>query len=112
MGSLNPAAADRMSLLVAVDDPTPGQVIRGELDDHPVLRKDPDIVLTHLATDMGEYAMTVLELYPEHRVREWLHNPAFDLDGPVLLRHVLRCPALGCSTVDTGEDQRLLTAGS
>src|SRR5262245_21495771 len=41
-------------LLVPVDDATTGQVVRRELHHDPVLREDPDVVLTHLAADVGE----------------------------------------------------------
>ena len=36
-------------LLVAVDDSSPGQVVRRQLDDDSVLGKDADVVLPHLA---------------------------------------------------------------
>jgi hypothetical protein len=77
-------------LLVSVHDPPAGEVVRRELDDDPVLGQDADIVLPHLATDVGQDSMTVCQLYPEHRVRKRLDNSAFDLDGPVFFGHVLR----------------------
>src|SRR4051812_5960471 len=79
-------------LLVAVDDASSGQVVRRELDHHAVLGEDPDVVLTHLAADVREDPVPVLQLHAKHRVGERLDDPALDLDGPVLLRHVLRCP--------------------
>src|SRR5690625_7908363 len=42
-------------LLVAVDDATPGEVVRAQLDDDPVLREDPDVVLTHLPGAVREH---------------------------------------------------------
>src|SRR5947199_2809650 len=39
-------------LLVPVDDPTAGQVVRRELHHDPVFRKDADVVLPHLAADV------------------------------------------------------------
>lgn len=36
-------------LLVAVDDPAAGQVVRAQFHHYTVLRKDPDVVLTHFA---------------------------------------------------------------
>src|SRR5688572_16738944 len=77
-------------LLVAVDDPAAGQVVRAELDDDAVLREDPDVVLAHLARDVGEHLVAVGQLDPEHRVRESLDHRALDLDDTVLLRHILR----------------------
>src|SRR5690606_15310897 len=77
-------------LLVAVDDPAAGQVVRAQLDHHPVLREDPDVVLTHLARDVSENLVPVAQLDAEHRVRQSLDHGALDLDDTVLLRHVLR----------------------
>src|SRR3954466_11243320 len=74
-------------LLVAVDDATAGQVVGRELHDHAVFGQDADVVLAHLAADVGEHPVPVLQLDPEHRVGQRLDNATLDLDGPVLLRH-------------------------
>src|SRR3954449_1971593 len=79
-------SADRL-LLVAVDDATARQVVGRELHDHAVLGQDADVVLAHLAADVGEHPVSVLQLDPEHRVGQRLHDATLDLDGPVLLRH-------------------------
>src|SRR5690349_8341720 len=76
-------------LLVAVDDPATGQVVRAELDHYAVLGEDPDVVLTHLARDVSENLVTVGQLNPEHGVRESLDDRALDLDDTVLLGHSL-----------------------
>src|SRR6478736_6729915 len=76
-------------LLVPVDDPATGQVVGRQLNDNPVLGKDPDVVLTHLAADVGENLVPVAELHAEHRVRKSLDNRALDLDHAFFLRHVL-----------------------
>src|SRR5450756_1831107 len=81
-------------LLVAVDDAAAGQVIRAELHHDAVLREDPDVVLAHLALDVGEHLVPVRELDPKHRVRESLDHAALDLDDTVLLCHILRCLSL------------------
>ena len=47
-------------------------------------------MLPHLAADVRENLVAVLLLDSEHRVGEWLDHAALDLDGPVLLAHVLR----------------------
>src|SRR4051812_15937413 len=78
--------ADRR-LLVPVDDATTGQVVGRELHDHAVLGQDADVVLAHLAADVGEHPVPVLQLDPEHRVGQRLDDATLDLDGPVLLRH-------------------------
>src|SRR3954447_12227936 len=80
--------ADRL-LLVAVDDATAGQVVGRELHDHAVLGQDADVVLTHLAADVGEHSVPVLQFDPEHRIGQRLDDATFDLDGPVFLRHAL-----------------------
>ena len=80
-------------LLVAVDDAASRQIVGRQLHDHPILRQDADIVLAHLAADVRENPMTVFQLDPKHRVGQWFHHPALDLDRPVLLGHVLRVPA-------------------
>src|SRR5215212_2812556 len=74
-------------LLVPVDDATPGQVVRRELHHHSVLGEDPDVVLTHLAADVGEHLVSVGQLDPEHGVGEGLHDGALDLDHAFFLRH-------------------------
>src|SRR5690606_3730262 len=76
-------------LLVAVDDPPAGQVVGRKLHHDPILGQDADVVLPHLAADVGQHPVAVGELDPEHRVRKRLHHSALDLDGPVLLRHIL-----------------------
>src|SRR3954447_5540654 len=89
-GSLAVSARNGTGLPAPVDDPTAGEVVRRDLDDDPVLREDPDVVLPHLAADVGEDLVPVAQLDPEHRVRESLDDGAFDLDYAFFLRHVLR----------------------
>src|SRR5690606_19775318 len=73
--------------LVAVDDAAPVEVIGAQLDDHPVLGKDADVVLANLSGDVREHHVPVVELDAEARVRERLRDRALDLDHSVLLRH-------------------------
>src|SRR6476660_10209183 len=77
-------------LLVAVDDPTSREVVRRELHHDAVLGEDPDVVLAHLAADVGKDLVPVAQLDPEHRVRESLDDGALDLDHTFFFRHVLR----------------------
>src|SRR5262245_41303810 len=77
-------------LLVAVDDPPAGQVVRREFDDNPVLGQDADVMLPHLAADVRQNLVAIGELDPEHGIREWLDYAPFDFDGAVFLRHILR----------------------
>src|SRR3954462_60108 len=75
--------------LVPVDDATPGEVVRRELHHHAVLGEDPDVVLAHLAADVGENLVPVAQLDAEHGIRQGLHYGALDLDHAFFLRHVL-----------------------
>ncbi len=76
-------------LLVAVDDPAAGQVVRGQLNDHAVLREDADVVLAHLARNMGKHLVTVAQLNAEHRVGQRFDHGSFDLDDTVFFGHSL-----------------------
>ncbi len=51
-------------------------------------------MLPHLAADVGEDLVSVLQLNAEHRIGQRLDNTSLDLDGPVFLRHILRDPGL------------------
>src|ERR1700722_14880838 len=79
-----------MPLLVPVDDAATAQVVRTELDDHPVIRQDPDVVHPHLPADVGEYLVPVVQLHSEEGIRQCLPHRALDLDGAVFLGHILR----------------------
>ena len=61
-------------LLVAVDDAAAGEVVRRELHDDSVLGEDPDVVLPHLAADVGKHAVAVRQLDAEHRVGQRLDD--------------------------------------
>src|SRR3954447_24115071 len=84
------------SLLVPVDDPTSREVVRRELHHHAVLGEDPDVVLAHLAADVGQDLVPVAQLDPEHRVRESLDDGALDLDHTFFFRHVLTSVSASC----------------
>ena len=79
-----------LPLLVPVNDAAAAQVIRAELNDHPVIRQDPDVVHPHLAADVSQDLVSVVQLHPEKCVRERLHDRSLDLDGAVFLGHALR----------------------
>src|SRR5581483_685192 len=67
-------------LLVSVGDPTAIEVVRRELDLDPVAGQDADVVAPHLARDVAEHLVPVVELDLEHRVREGLDDLALHLD--------------------------------
>src|SRR4029453_14990433 len=85
------------SSLVPVDDAPPAQVVRGQLDQDAVARQDPDEVLPHLAGNVGENAVLVVQLDAEHRVREGFEHLGLDLDR-FFFRHDSSTPARRGST--------------
>src|SRR5688572_19051568 len=68
------------ALAVAVDDPRPIEVVGRDLDPDAIPRQDPDPEAPHLARDVTEDLVTVVQLHPEHRVRERLDDLAFEFD--------------------------------
>src|SRR4051794_29342193 len=75
-----PIASISASSPMPVDDPRAVEVIGRDLDPHPIPRQDPDAEPSHLARDMSEDDVAVVELHPEHGVRERLDDLAFELD--------------------------------
>src|SRR5256885_4261929 len=67
--------------LVAIDDAAARQVVRRHLDRDLVARQDLDEVHPHLARDVGQQPVAVLQLHAKRRVRERLDHGAFDLDA-------------------------------
>src|SRR5215472_3146138 len=84
------SAARNRRLLVPVDDAAAAEVVRAQLDDHPVVGQDPDVVHPHLAADMSKNLVPVVELHPEEGVRQRFDYRALYLDGAVFLGHILR----------------------
>src|SRR6185437_13349327 len=72
-------------LLVPVNDATAAQIVGTELNDHPVIRQDTDVVHPHLPADVGEYLVPIVQLHSEEGVGQRLDHRAFDLDGAVFL---------------------------
>src|SRR5215216_8197603 len=65
---------------MAIDDARAVEVVGRDLNPNPVPRQDPDAEAAHLAGDVAEHLVAVVELHPEHRVRERLHDLAFEFD--------------------------------
>src|ERR1700754_931862 len=63
-----------------VDDPRPIQIVWRVLDADAVAREDPDPKPPHLAGHVAQDLVAVVELHPEHRIRERLDDLAFELD--------------------------------
>src|SRR5207249_3005297 len=73
-----------MGLLVAVRDAAAAEVVRRELDLHPVARRDADVVHPHLPGYVSKNLVPVLQLDTEHGVRQRLHDRPFDQDRVIL----------------------------
>src|SRR5262245_34579816 len=73
-------------LLEPISDSTSGEIVRRQLDLHAVAGQDADEVHPHLAADVREYLVPVLELDPKHRVGQRLDDHSLDLDR-VFFRH-------------------------
>src|SRR3954452_7915011 len=74
---------------MAVDDPGAVEVVLGQLHPYAVAGQDPDPEAAHLARDVPEDGVAVVELDAEHGVRKGLHDLALELDL-VLLGHARR----------------------
>src|SRR5690606_11364844 len=60
--SSGPLLSSRRFLFVAVDDTAAGQIVGTQLNDHTVLGEDADVVLAHLARNVGEHLVAVRQL--------------------------------------------------
>src|SRR5437870_11483073 len=69
-----------MFLLVPVGDPTSAEVVGRELHLHPVPREDADVVHAHLAGDVGQHLVAVVQFDAEHGVGERFHDGALQHD--------------------------------
>src|SRR3954453_5877474 len=65
---------------MAVDDPRPVEVVGAQLDPDAVAGEDPDAEAAHLARAVAEDLVAVVELHPEHGVRERFGDLALELD--------------------------------
>ena len=63
-----------LPLFVAVNDPAPGQIVRTELNRHPVARENANEILPHASRNMSQNLMLVLQLDFEHRVWQRLYD--------------------------------------
>ncbi len=70
--------------LVPVGDATSAEVVGGEFHLHAIARKDADVVHPHLARDVGQNFVTVLELHLEHGIGQRFLDRALQYDGVFL----------------------------
>lgn len=88
-GARGLAVTFQQGLLVAVHDPTTGQIVRAQFDDHTVFGEDADVVLPHLSRNVCKNFMAVRQLNAEHRVGKSFNYCALDLDDTVFFGHNL-----------------------
>ena len=93
-------------LLVAVNDPAAGQIVWAQLNDHAVLWENSDVVLTHLARDVGKNFVAVGQLNAKHCVGKSFDYCALDFDDTVFFGHSLTVAQYigSWSCVDCGEN--------
>src|SRR4051812_7576891 len=87
---------------MAVHDARAVEVVRRDLDPHPVAGEDADAKPPHLPGHVAQDLVAVVELHPEHGVRERLDDLAFELDLLFLrqiqmIRTFVACGPLGDS---------------
>jgi len=89
-GGRNPAGLSSVSgdsgpvgrdSLVAIGDTTTLEVVRGQLHLDAIAGKDADVMHTHFSADVRKHFVTVLELDPEHGVRQRFGNGPLKDDG-------------------------------
>src|SRR3974390_1949588 len=112
-------------LLVAVHDAAAGQVIGGKLHRDFVSRENPDEVLAHLARNMRQDLVLILQFHPEHRIRQRFNHRSHHLNGVLLgiagvallafvvrlLRHKLLIASLLLANLKTGLYRRRYQLG-
>ena len=85
----DPAVTFQCLLLVSINDATAGQVVWAQLYDYAVLGEDTDVVLAHLARNVGENLVAVRKLYAEHGIRQRFSDRTLDLNDAVFFTHEL-----------------------
>src|SRR5690606_16545564 len=76
---------------LAVRDAPARQVIGRQFHRHPVAGQDADEVHAHLARNMAEHLVAVVQLHPEHGVGQRLDDSALHLDH-IVFAHGLSPP--------------------
>src|SRR6185436_479591 len=83
--------------LVAVSNSSAVQVVRRQLHQHPVARKNPDEMLAHLSRNVRQHLMLcVFQLDPKHSVRQSLADRRHNLYS-FFLRHIRSERILPCT---------------
>src|SRR5437879_2958660 len=83
-----PAKAPKATLagrsLIPVDDSPTRQIVGRELDGHLIARKNANKIFAHLARNMRQHLVLIVQLHPKHRVRQRLDHRGHHLDGVFL----------------------------
>src|ERR1700680_2231519 len=75
------SSAHDSSSLIPIDDPATRQIVGRELDCHLIACKNAYKILSHLARNMRQHLVLVVQLHPEHRVRQRLDHRGHHFDG-------------------------------
>src|SRR6185312_7467815 len=70
-----------LPLLIAIDDPATGQVVGRKLHGDLIASQDTDKIFAHLAGDVRQNTVLVLQLDAEHGVWQRLNDRGHDFDG-------------------------------
>ena len=80
-------------LLIAIGDAPASQVIRGNLDDNLIARKDANVVHSNLAGNGAKDDLAVFKLDVEHRVGKGFQYSALQLDSCLFAHPTYFLPA-------------------
>ncbi len=79
-----------MGLFVSVGDAAAGQIVGRDFHLHPVAGKNSDVVLAHLATQMPEHLVAVVEFNAKMATFEGFDSFSLKQDGVVFdFRHAV-----------------------
>ena len=109
-----PLSCAYLFLLVSVNDPTSGEVVRTQLHDYTIFRKDANVVLSHLSADVREDFMPVREFNSKHCIWQSFSHGALDLNGTIFFRQALPTPMFFCVNprpASLGQGGRFLEIG-
>src|SRR5690349_8346301 len=83
-GAASCATTKPLPLLVAVDDAAARQIVRRKLDRDFVSRENANKIFAHLAGDVRQDLVLVLQLNAEHGVGQRLDDRGHDFNGVLL----------------------------
>src|ERR1700730_12950616 len=71
-------------LLIAVDDAAARQIVRRKLHGYFVSRENTNKIFAHLAGNVRQHLMLILQLHSKHGVRQRLNHRGHNFDGVLL----------------------------